>query len=138
LEKRAKDVSCGEGWAAALLVDGSIVTWGIGTHGEMGRSVPELNKKTPNSVIVSEFLSPKPPVWSGLPSKKKVTDISCGAYHLLALTSEDHGMSVYSCGLNQYGQLGLGSEETKYELTKVSHEHIVVSRLTSTANLTIL
>ena len=119
LEKKAMDVSAGEGWAVALLEDGSIVTWGIGTHGEMGREVPKLDKKTPNDVIVSEFLTPKPPVWDGLPSMKKVIGISCGAYHLLALTRENQDSSVYSCGLNQYGQLGLGDKETRYKLTKV-------------------
>jgi regulator of chromosome condensation len=118
LEKKARDISAGEGWAAALLEDESLVTWGIGTHGEMGRKVPKLDKKTPNKVIIDEFLTPKPPVWSGPLGRKRVSAVSCGAYHLLAVVREA-GMNVYSCGLNQYGQLGLGNEETKYELTKV-------------------
>ena len=126
LQKKAKEISAGEGWAAVLLEDESIVTMGIGTHGEMGRTVPKLDKKTPNDVVISEFLTPKPPVWNGLSNNKKVIAISCGAYHLSALTRENHGTSVYSCGLNQYGQLGLGNEETKYELTKVGYteEHL--------------
>ena len=121
LEKKAKEIGSGDGWAAALLVDESIVTWGIGTHGEMGRKVPKLDKKTSNSVILSDFLTPMPPVWNGLPSStRKVTSIACGAYHLLASTRENGVMSVYSSGLNQYGQLGLGNLEEKHELTKVN------------------
>ena len=128
LEKKAIDISAGDGWAVALLDDGSIVTWGIGTHGEMGREVPKLNKKTPNDLIVSEFLTPKPPLWNGLPGKKQVIGISCGAYHLLALTRENQDSSVYSCGLNQYGQLGLGDSETRYKLTKVRNATIMLRR----------
>ncbi|KAL3792902.1 hypothetical protein ACHAWO_004231 [Cyclotella atomus] len=131
LTQKATDISAGDGWAAAIMADETMVTWGIGTHGEMGRKVPTLDKTTSNQVILEEFLTPKPPVWNEVGSvhRRKVTGISCGAYHLLVLAKETGaGMSVYSCGLNQYGQLGLGDNEgdnkdIKYvlKLTKINY-----------------
>ncbi|KAL3795978.1 hypothetical protein ACHAWO_013109 [Cyclotella atomus] len=125
LSQKATDISAGDGWAAAIFADETMVTWGIGTHGEMGRKVPTLDKTTSNQVILEEFLTPKPPVWNEVGSsvhRRKVTGISCGAYHLLVLAKETGaGMSVYSCGLNQYGQLGLGDVDTRFELTKIEY-----------------
>ncbi|KAL7488195.1 hypothetical protein ACHAW6_013783 [Cyclotella cf. meneghiniana] len=118
MDKKTKDICAGDGWCAAILEDETIVTWGIGTTGEMARKVPPLDKNTPNHVVISEFLTPKPPIWSGLPGKKKVTAIACGCYHLLAVVREG-GMNVYGSGLNQYGQLGLGDIVNRHELTKI-------------------
>ncbi|KAL3788286.1 hypothetical protein HJC23_002860 [Cyclotella cryptica] len=118
LDKKAKDISAGDGWGAAILEDETIVTWGVGTSGEMAREVPVLDKKTPMKVVISEFLTPKPPTWNGLSGKKKVAAISCGAYHLLAIVREC-GMNVYGSGLNQYGQLGLGDNVNRNKLTKI-------------------
>jgi alpha-tubulin suppressor-like RCC1 family protein len=119
LDKKAKDISAGEGWGAAILEDETIVTWGVGTSGEMAREVPELGKKTSMQVVISEVLTPKPPAWNGLAGKRKVAAISCGGFHFLAVVREV-GMSVYGSGLNQYGQLGLGDQVNRYELTRVS------------------
>jgi regulator of chromosome condensation len=62
---KAKDVSAGAAFNVALLVNGSIVTWGLGDCGELARPVPQMNKKTSNDIIVREFLTPRPPVWDG-------------------------------------------------------------------------
>lgn len=42
----------------------------------------------------------------------RVTDVACGAYHTFAVA--DNGRAVYVFGLNNYGQLGLGSTELQY------------------------
>lgn len=114
LRKKAKDISAGGSFAAVLLEDDSIVTFGPGECGELGRTVPKLDKKTPMEIVKSKFMTPLPP----LNFKQTVLSISCGGYHLLAVTREN-GLSVYSTGLNQYGQLGLGDIENRQVLTKI-------------------
>ena len=58
--------------------------------GKLGFDSLEASIKTPRLI-------------SGL---SNVRDISCGRYHSLFLTSEGR---VYSCGNNEYGNLGLGT-----------------------------
>ncbi|CAM9856435.1 unnamed protein product, partial [Laminaria digitata] len=40
-----------------------------------------------------------------------VKAIGCGEYHSLIVTRAD--ADVYACGLNSYGQLGLGHNDNK-------------------------
>lgn len=119
MPKKAKDISSGGGFNAALLEDDTIVTWGIGTCGDLARPVPELKKSTPDTVVLEDFLKPKPPIWAGPPLKRTVVAISCGGMHLLAITKEEGELCVYSSGLNNYGQLGHGDLKNREELTKV-------------------
>jgi regulator of chromosome condensation len=121
---RAKDVSAGAAYNAALLEDGTIVTWGLGQIGELARPVPVLDKKTSNDVIITDFLTPKQPAWD-VPKinpkmKRTVVTMSCGGYHLLVVTKEGDGdLEVYSSGLNNYGQLGHGDIDNRNVLTKI-------------------
>ncbi len=120
ITQKAKDISCGASFSAALLEDGTIVTMGVDDIGALARPVPKLSKKTPNEVVTSVFLKPQPPTWEQPTMKREVLQISCGGYHLLAVTREQDGLGVYSSGLNQYGQLGHGDTENREVLTKVS------------------
>ena len=43
--------------------------------------------------------------------------IGCGEYHLLVVTRAD--ADLYACGLNSYGQLGLGHTDNKTRLEVV-------------------
>ena len=117
---KVKDISAGETVNAALCEDGTLVTWGLGTHGELARPVPKLDKKTSMDVITGEFLTPKPPLWDGPQLlDRKVISMSCGAHHLLVVTIENGEHNVYSSGVNNYGQLGHGDTETRSVLTKI-------------------
>lgn len=59
---------------------------------------------------------------------KQVADvkvIGCGSYHAMIV---DMGDAVYSCGLNNYGQLGLGDTTIRYffnEIDFLSNKHII-------------
>jgi regulator of chromosome condensation len=118
---KVKDISAGETVNAALCEDGTFVTWGLGTHGELARPVPKLDKKTSMDVITGQFLMPKPPLWDGPRLlDRKVLSMSCGAYHLLVVTNENGAqLNVYSSGVNNYGQLGHGDTENRSVLTKI-------------------
>ncbi|EED91362.1 predicted protein [Thalassiosira pseudonana CCMP1335] len=122
IERPAKDISAGGSFNAALLDDDTIVTWGIGTTGEMarGEGMSNLDKKTSMEIIKEKFLKPAPPVWA-VPMKRTVLSLSCGGFHLLVVARDaDASQNVYSCGLNQYAQLGLGDIENRNVLTKVT------------------
>ena len=124
MPSKAKDVSAGAAFNVALLVDGSIVTWGLGDCGELARPVPKMNKKTSNDIIVREFLTPQPPLWDGptIGIKRSVVTISAGGYHLLVVTREYDGeLNAYSSGLNNYGQLGHGDITNRDKLTKIHY-----------------
>lgn len=116
---RAKAISAGGSFNAALLKDDTLVTWGIGICGELARPVPELTKKTPNAVVLEDYLKPKPPIWEQPSTKRTVVSMSCGEFHFLVISREEGGHNVYSSGLNQYGQLGHGDIEKREKLTKI-------------------
>lgn len=105
---RATAIFAGENSNAALLEDHTIVTWGLDLQGEMSRPVCELTKKTDNKRIIEEHLTPHPVQWAVPALKRIVLQLSCGAWHLVVVVRENNQLSVYSAGLNQYGQLGHG------------------------------
>jgi NADH:ubiquinone oxidoreductase subunit 3 (subunit A) len=86
------------------------------------------------AVILQHFLTPLPPIFAGLPSRKMVTGIACGGHHML-VTARGPGESkskLYSCGLNNYGQLGLGDlNDATYKICADRHELTLVSVCTS-------
>ncbi|EEC47678.1 predicted protein [Phaeodactylum tricornutum CCAP 1055/1] len=76
------------------------------------------------SLVREHFLTPKPPIWSFGSPQKKVINVACGSYHLLAVAREpdDAKLRVYSSGINNYGQLGQGDfgvETERHELTMI-------------------
>ena len=116
---KAKDISAGGSFNAALLEDDTIVTWGVDQAG-LSRPVSNLDKKTPMEVVRKEFLKPKPPIWEQPALRRTVAALSCGGCHLLVVSRERGGLSVYSSGVNNYGQLGHGDLEMRVEkLAKV-------------------
>lgn len=121
MPKKVTAISAGEHINAAILEDNTLVTWGLGITGEMARPVCKVTKKTSLDLITRERLTPHPVQWAGPPLKRTVLQVSCGSFHLLAVSREGNNqLSVYSSGLNQYGQLGLGDTENRNTLTKVS------------------
>jgi hypothetical protein len=123
-----------------LFVPYFILFKGFGNHGELARSAdmttPSKDGKynlrsnqyyrytsdSIESIVRNQFLKPSPVRWSwGSHHNKQVVSIACGQYHLLACAREagDTQLRLYSSGLNNYGQLGLGDNEDRHELTLV-------------------
>ena len=123
----AVEVKCGAAFNVARLKGGGIVTWGLGERGELGRGpgITPLKKKGEEEydlpTVFANHLTPKSPLnWT--PRTHYVSKIGAGAYHLLVATlSSNAGCTVWSSGLNNYGQLGLGLEEVDsvLELTRI-------------------
>jgi alpha-tubulin suppressor-like RCC1 family protein len=88
---KVKQISCGGEHTAILLTNGHVYTCGLNFFGQLGRPGNGYNN-TPNSEFMIINLN-----------VGKVKQISCGYYHTAILLTNGH---VYTCGNNQYGQLG--------------------------------
>lgn len=117
---RAIDVACGSSFCVAACEDGAIYSWGLGECGELSRGEKPLkvNGKYDKEGIMSFHLTPGKMFIddNGLKKEAKFAKtIGCGAYHTLI----GIGGSVYSCGLNNYGQLGHNDTTQRNFLTRV-------------------
>jgi alpha-tubulin suppressor-like RCC1 family protein len=81
--------TCGYQFGAALTTNGTVWTWGSGTHGELGNGTTG-SSYTPNQV----------------PGLTNITAISAGWFHILARKSDG---TVWAWGNNTDGELGDGS-----------------------------
>lgn len=111
-------VACGSSFNVALLEDNTLLTWGMGECGELGRTAIPIRKKDSSydlDIIRKHYLTPAPPRWA-CGGSYRVHSIACGSYHTLVITQ---GFRVATMGLNNYGQLGHGDLKMRYQLTFV-------------------
>ncbi|GMF36445.1 unnamed protein product [Phytophthora fragariaefolia] len=114
------DVRCGSCFNLVRTNDGRVYSWGLGEMGQLGRKVDAEMKDSNGDykveMVYKEHLQPKP-VTLGKDQLPVVKSIGCGSYHsLFALSANGY---LYTCGLNNYGQLGIGSTENCSELQLV-------------------
>eukprot|EP00916_Digyalum_oweni_P013075 GHVL01021502.1.p1 GENE.GHVL01021502.1~~GHVL01021502.1.p1 ORF type:complete len:438 (-),score=88.76 GHVL01021502.1:2076-3389(-) len=89
-KKKVKKIGAGKSYSAALTEDGEIYTWGMDKYGELGVGKISRKLEYPHKV---EKLS-------------NVTDISCGIYHMAAVSSDGF---VHSWGYGGDGATGHGN-----------------------------
>ncbi|CAH0489716.1 unnamed protein product [Peronospora farinosa] len=114
------DVRCGSTFNLVRTNDGRVYSWGLGEMGQLGRKVDAETKDAKGDykvdMVYSEHLQPKL-VMLGKDPLPATKSIGCGSYHsLFALSMNGY---LYTCGLNNYGQLGIGSTENCTELELV-------------------
>jgi len=106
-----------------------LMTWGLGEKGELARPVFGPLKKTEDEInalpedapstakyhvdkLLSDYLTPKPATFADGLISRTVEKVVCGGYHMFVIARDDSdgngAMRIYSSGLNNYGQLGLG------------------------------
>jgi len=87
---KVKQISCGGAHTAILLTNGDVYTCGNNDSGQLGRIKDGIYPINPEFKIIDSNVG-------------KVKQISCGLYHTAILLNNGQ---VYTCGYNQYGQLG--------------------------------
>lgn len=90
--------------SAVITTDGKVLTWGRNEAGQLGHgNVTRVDNPTEVSAL------------DGL----NIIDVAIGKQHTLFVTEKG---TVYSCGENKYGQLGLGHQSsTVYSPTKLAY-----------------
>jgi alpha-tubulin suppressor-like RCC1 family protein len=85
-------VACGNEFTASITRRGQLLTWGLGSRGELGHELPSAGEV---NYPMRTLLSTRPNL--------RIVSVACGASHLLAISEQG---CVWSCGRNMDGQLG--------------------------------
>jgi RCC1 and BTB domain-containing protein len=115
------DMSCGYFHTLVLTSSGDIYGWNSNEYGETGNGNFCEYQTIPfkmNGLISEKFKS-----------------ISCGAMHSMALTEDGR---VFSCGSNEFGQLGDESYTNSNKLIPMKIENIIVEKISAGANISII
>ena len=99
---RVKKISAGANHVLALTDDGEVYAWGCGEQGQLGRRVLERHKRL---ALHPTRITPRRHRFHG-----GIISMVCGSYHSFLLAADG---TVFSVGLNNYGQLGLGDFEDR-------------------------
>ena len=102
-----RQVTCGYQFGAALMTNGTVWTWGSGSHGELG-----------NGITGSSYT---PALVSGLTN---ISAFSAGWFHILALRSDG---TVWGWGNNSHGELGDGTVINRLAPVQVLNVSNIVS-----------
>jgi len=94
-------LSAGARHMAALTRRGEVLTWGMGSQGQLGRVAPFNNDSFPP---LAELVTPKPVPGVAAAIGNEVADVVCGAYSTFAISRRG---AVAAWGLNNAGQLAL-------------------------------
>lgn len=111
-DKRVVMVATRSQYAAALLEDGSVYTWGKPYMGQLGHG--DLHLSFLPSTMTPMRLDKE--LWGGLPA----VQVSCGWAHTIVLTTDGR---VFTCGDGENGKLGHGDTQDKSMPTQVEVEH---------------
>jgi alpha-tubulin suppressor-like RCC1 family protein len=103
-----RQVTCGYQFGAALTTNGTVWTWGSGSHGELGQGAATTTSYYPAQI----------------PGLTNITAISAGWFHILALQS--NGM-VWDWGNNASGELGDGTAVNRSSPVQVLNVSNIVS-----------
>jgi alpha-tubulin suppressor-like RCC1 family protein len=100
-------VTCGYQFGAALTTNGTVWTWGSGTHGELGQG--------------ASFTSYYP---AQVPGLTNITSISAGWFHILARKADG---TVWAWGNNSKGELGDGTTANRSNAVQVLNVSNIVA-----------
>lgn len=98
---------------AARCASGDVLTWGSGKQGQLGRVGVRMSDR--GHTMLETFTQP---ARMHLPFslRSKCRSVACGWYSTYAVL---HDGSVYACGLNNYGQLGVDAAMAVYAPKRV-------------------
>ena len=99
-----KQMACGYRHTVILKIDGSVWSCGWNVYGELG--LGNTTTKTTFTQVTTNI-------------NNDVKQIACGSYHTVILKNDG---SIWSCGANNNGQLGLGDTTNRNTFTQVTND----------------
>jgi alpha-tubulin suppressor-like RCC1 family protein len=117
-------ISCGESHTLTCWRDGAVYAWGDNSYGQLGLEATSTGVIPPTRVSIfshqqtnnnnssvgiqqqGKNIEISTPLSKSLPVAAIVRTVACGSFHSLLVTSDG---SLYTCGKNSYGCLGLGT-----------------------------
>jgi alpha-tubulin suppressor-like RCC1 family protein len=100
-------IASGTDHVVALCRNKKVLTWGSGQQGQLGRVGTRVGRR--GHSLVDAYLSPAA-MHLPFSMKGKPVDIAAGHYSSYVVFSTGE---VISCGLNNYGQLGISADDTE-------------------------
>eukprot|EP00656_Telonema_subtile_P058619 TRINITY_DN9984_c0_g1_i2.p1 TRINITY_DN9984_c0_g1~~TRINITY_DN9984_c0_g1_i2.p1 ORF type:complete len:190 (-),score=28.56 TRINITY_DN9984_c0_g1_i2:28-597(-) len=91
-EKGVCQIAAGGAHSAGLCDNGNLYMWGWNNSGQLGLEDVELRKIPTHATLFDDL---------------EVSQVSCGLSHTAVLSRAER--TVYTCGWNQYNQLGTGA-----------------------------
>ena len=110
-------IDAGANHIVAVSREGKVYTWGVGEQGQLGRKVMSRHVK-------ESSLIPRPINFRPYKLSNKFKKAFAGGYHTFLLHETGY---LFSCGLNNYGQLGTGDTNSVEIPEQVSLIENVVS-----------
>jgi alpha-tubulin suppressor-like RCC1 family protein len=102
-----RQVTCGYQFGAALTTNGTVWTWGSGSHGELGQGAPTTSYYP-----------------AQVPGLSNIVSISAGWFHILAVKSDG---TVWAWGNNSNGEIGDGTSTQRSSPVQVLIPDTVVA-----------
>ena len=96
-----KSVYCGNGYTFTLKNNGTL--WGCGYNGYGQLGLGDTTDRNTFTQVTT--------------NTDDIKEIYCGMYHTLILKNDG---TLWGCGDNEYGQLGLGDDNNRYTFTQVT------------------
>jgi len=119
--KIAKAVSAGYNHTVVLCTDGTVVSWGYGSSGQLGFGLGTLDTSAGLSYSSLPVALDQTRVLAG----KTVVKVSAGGYYSLAVCSDG---TVAAWGYNNYGQLGNGTTTNSNVPVVVSQSGVLAGK----------
>ena len=116
-------ISCGSHHTCAVSKSGLLLVWGDAEHGQLGQRVPARLKKHGLRVHAVGFRS----TLKLKKADRRVRNVFCHAYCTFVTLSNN---KTYAWGLNNYGQLGVGTKETTFVPKEIEIEDEEVCQIT--------
>jgi hypothetical protein len=111
-----KYIACGYGHVAVLKNDGSVWTCGQNDYGQLGIGTTGSSAyKTTLTQVTTNI-------------NNDVKYIACGSYNTFVIKNDGN---VLGCGINTYGQLGIGDTDHRNTLTSVNQSEALQSAVQS-------
>ena len=99
-----KQIACGQNYTIILTNDGSLWACGSNNYGEQGLGTSDYDAHSTFTKVTTNI-------------NNDVKEVVCG-YHSTYILKNDG--SLWACGYNNFGQLGLGNTTTKNKFTQVT------------------